>query len=506
MKVVINGVSPTIVELFELLFHERFEESSSDAELLIESDKVPSKYHDSIWKFSIICTTDPNDEFPHDVIINSGHLSRKRKTIPIAPFIWYTFANHVNLDAIKQSDNVPSNQIGRFTDVSDHLSDYKFVIVDDRWGDYRDSLHITEAIVKVFEAGVIPIYIGTRVVADYFNPERFIYYKVGNLGSVRKQIERLSKPDEFKKVVSKKVMKEPRSNWYYPYKLEDVINYISRYLYKLCNLEYVSKYDMRTGELINDLGDCGIYRRGNKFIYLADEFRKINGVDCILWVNLDKSVRRRKRMSKMFSNVVVPNQRVKGINGRKDVVDTFEWKRRTSDGEFGCTLSHVKAISLACDAEYEYVIITEDDIEFSVLQYYDFDIESVICMMPDDAGVMTLHKHAIMDTSMVEPFRYDLYDSSTCMYLVRTSRMKDFVSKFRYMNGIFTVSVPMSAADRTLYDHSKSYEFKYVMCLCLDEDSVIHPDHLPSHKRGTNSCLEAITRDANKSPWGTIHL
>ena len=100
---------------------------------------------------------------------------------------------------------------------------------------------------------------------------------------------------------------------------------------------------------------------------------KINFIDKIVWINLDRSKKRRSYMENLLKCVNIKNERISGIDGKiidvENVIKKLNKKKEMSLGEIGCTLSHIKAIN---SLKYEignYFMICEDDIAFDNLKY-----------------------------------------------------------------------------------------------------------------------------------------
>ena len=100
-------------------------------------------------------------------------------------------------------------------------------------------------------------------------------------------------------------------------------------------------------------------------------------VDKILYINLDHRTDRRKRMEEILS--VVPDQ------SKIIRVPAIEF----SPGSMGCTMSHIKALSMAIQNNWKNVLILEDDAEWNnysrgyanlvklIERYPDYDVISL---------------------------------------------------------------------------------------------------------------------------------
>ena len=67
---------------------------------------------------------------------------------------------------------------------------------------------------------------------------------------------------------------------------------------------------------------------------------KINFIDKIVWINLDRSKKRRSYMQKLLKCVNIKNERISAIDGKlidvENVIKKLNKKKEMSLGEIGC--------------------------------------------------------------------------------------------------------------------------------------------------------------------------
>ena len=112
----------------------------------------------------------------------------------------------------------------------------------------------------------------------------------------------------------------------------------------------------------------------NHFKYFekfSNNYYKINGIDKIVWINLDRSVERKKNMESLLNQTNIPHQRISGIDGQKinvnKITNDLIMDKKMSLGEIGCTLSHIKSINALKNEKGNYFMVCEDDIGFDNL-------------------------------------------------------------------------------------------------------------------------------------------
>jgi GR25 family glycosyltransferase involved in LPS biosynthesis len=82
---------------------------------------------------------------------------------------------------------------------------------------------------------------------------------------------------------------------------------------------------------------------------------KIQKIDKIFYINLDKREDRRAEIEAELTNYDLI-----------DKAERIEAIPRPHQGILGCTMSHLKALKLAKERDYEYVLILEDDFQFMI--------------------------------------------------------------------------------------------------------------------------------------------
>ena len=76
----------------------------------------------------------------------------------------------------------------------------------------------------------------------------------------------------------------------------------------------------------------------------------LNGIDIIYWINLDRSLDRKKRMLQMFTDDSfknIPIKRFSAVDGKNENIDEMMTmrKRKLTNPEYGCLLSHLEIIN-----------------------------------------------------------------------------------------------------------------------------------------------------------------
>lgn len=162
----------------------------------------------------------------------------------------------------------------------------------------------------------------------------------------------------------------------------------------------------------------------------------------VLWINLDKSVERKKYMCELLNIHNIKNNRISALDGEKifinrkiDKLDNIKLSVRTS---------HLKAIKFFVENNKfigDHCIIAEDDLSFDYINYWDKSFYEYIDLY-DDYDVIQLSVHfnkkvleSFLDEfDIIKPFkRKDKYWSANC-YLITLEYAKKILKDNDYEN------------------------------------------------------------------------
>jgi GR25 family glycosyltransferase involved in LPS biosynthesis len=226
-------------------------------------------------------------------------------------------------------------------------------------------------------------------------------------------------------------------------------------------------------------------------------YNKINGIDNILWINLERSVDRRIYMEKLLNNINIKNTRINAIDGKnnntKDFLHNIELNRELSNYEIACTLSHIKAINKIKDIDGEYFLILEDDITFDNISIFEENLEDIIKNSPD-FDILILYKTYLGKIDNLYVNWNDYYTEypelnfigGTVSYIISKKNIINKLNNFpKYINDIyfkFFINNKFDVCDLYIYKFFNTvvYKYNYISTL-LEEKSTIH-NHEELHK------------------------
>jgi GR25 family glycosyltransferase involved in LPS biosynthesis len=300
------------------------------------------------------------------------------------------------------------------------------------------------------------------------------------------------------------------NHWLIKYKVINVIKIIHNcynYHLDIYTIMYMNEYginNVRGGRFI-DIELCDIdLLLINKFInnnsnlhYICDQnYNKINGINHILWVNLDRSHDRKIYMENIFSKINIPNTRISAIDGKNyNLTESTNLFHKMNNCEIATTLSHIKAISFLQKLDGNYFCICEDDIALDNIKYFTNDLNDIILKAPN-FDILLITK--IYNTKLEELYtKWISGIYSTACYIISKKGIDNFINHSSYNkdNNNFNIMHPISVADHYIYNYVNTYVYKYNFINTLDATSLIHPEYLSVFKSSSFFQLYNIIND-----------
>jgi len=234
--------------------------------------------------------------------------------------------------------------------------------------------------------------------------------------------------------------------------------------------------------------------------------KKINFIDHIVWINLDRSINRKENMEKILLDIEIKNTRINAIDGKLDDVRNMicPIETKITDCEIACTLSHIKAINYLNNLEGDYFMVCEDDISFNNIYLIDEDLETIIKNSPEfDILLLSKIYFNKLDNKYTnwteEKNKSNDYSTtiwSTGCYIISKKGVNKLCNKVSYENNIFEFNNSyIDVADLFLYTELSTYVYKYNFICTVNEDSTIHNDHMDYQRKSAEYQLEVIYKD-----------
>jgi GR25 family glycosyltransferase involved in LPS biosynthesis len=222
----------------------------------------------------------------------------------------------------------------------------------------------------------------------------------------------------------------------------------------------------------------------------------LDGIDCIYWINLDRSTDRKQKMEQMFTDPIFsgkPIKRIEAVDGKTVVLrDKIKMKnKKNTDLEYGCLISHLNTIKAFSETEYDTALIFEDDVTLEFKKFWKTSLKQIIENAPPDWEIIQV----CYNTTQVLTKEYTLnnykrnnYGGIACMaaYIINNTAAKTFINDTYDVNTkrYKLLDYHTHEADHYLYKCLRTYTYKYPYFIYPTENtSTLHPEDLSSHIR-----------------------
>jgi len=248
--------------------------------------------------------------------------------------------------------------------------------------------------------------------------------------------------------------------------------------------------------------------------------KKKNQIDIIYWINMDKSIDRRKHMQKLLKNDIFNNiekKRINAIDGSKlnfesNIYSIFKNLnlKKYNFNEYACLFSHLNTLFEFSQSNYNIALIFEDDVSLEYKKYWTTSLNEVILNAPKDWEILQLC--VIIDTKDFNSNDYgvlsikenpkSLYKKissfSSAAYIINKKAvirfLKPIMSSFRKYGKIVLDKKISHHADIYMYTKMKKYVYKYPLFTYLNKESLLHPNHLNSHTYSKKVLYEIVKK------------
>jgi len=230
----------------------------------------------------------------------------------------------------------------------------------------------------------------------------------------------------------------------------------------------------------------------------------LDGIDIIYWINLDRSPDRKINMENMFQDDVfsgIPNKRISAVDGKNkemyDMINTSQYN--STDSEYGCLISHLKAIKTFYETDNQNALILEDDCTLELKKYWKKSVHEIIQNAPNDWEIImlsyfsldnTIHDWKIKDIYI--PYNSKIYGAIS--YIINKKGAKKLIDDCEnlscYKNNSYLLNMNAShISDHYIFKNSITYCYKYPLFIYGDEESTIHNEHLNEHMENKNKII-----------------
>lgn len=223
---------------------------------------------------------------------------------------------------------------------------------------------------------------------------------------------------------------------------------------------------------------------------------KLDNFGPIYIINLEKKKDRKRYMQQQLTKFNIKNFKFfKAIDGNKvDFTKLIYHKDQIplSNGELGCTISHLKALEhWLKNSNSEYVIVCEDDLSFETVDYWPYSWSDYLEEINENVNYDII-QFTIIDNNKVDTtfHKRRIDEWSTSCYLIKRSAAKKLIERHKKNDKYLLYLSRYSVADALIY---KDFECYSVPLFTYNNqfESSINPDHLlNSHERSRKEVLE----------------
>ncbi len=240
----------------------------------------------------------------------------------------------------------------------------------------------------------------------------------------------------------------------------------------------------------------------------------LKGIDKIYWINLDRSIERRKNMENIFKDEVFNNikiERISGIDGKKDNINEIFEKHianynnltiNESIPVISCLLSHLIAITTFNNSKNDIALIMEDDMILDYKPYWKKNINDIINNAPSDWEIIMLCYNSHLKEPLTKTYTKAGLNNNpiycTGAYLINKKGSKKIGDLYKNNKFNLNINIPF-AADIYIFTELITYAYKYpYFTYPYENDSTISTGDISDHnfsKRIIEKYIYKINQD-----------
>jgi GR25 family glycosyltransferase involved in LPS biosynthesis len=205
-----------------------------------------------------------------------------------------------------------------------------------------------------------------------------------------------------------------------------------------------------------------------------------NLVEAIYYINMDKSLERRRSVETVLKDEVfdsMKKHRITAIDGMQpDILPFLHKHLKNMKNEYptkiyACLLSHLNALLEFSKSKYEIALIVEDDLSLDYKKYWQEDLNTCIQNAPPDWGIIQVSYLCKMPKQLYAPWNNHFCAAA---YIVNKKSVLSFL-KNQYINNQFVLKNGYHHSDRYIFKHIKTYVYQYPFFTYTGKDSTLDP-------------------------------
>ena len=192
----------------------------------------------------------------------------------------------------------------------------------------------------------------------------------------------------------------------------------------------------------------------------------------IYWINMDKSIKRRKYMKQVLHDPVfkgIPKTRIPAFDSEKqNVMDKLIITKKSphmTPSTYGCLISHLDTIHTFSKSDYDFALIFEDDV--SLREYKSFwnkPLDEIVRSSPPDWEILQLG-FGLNDKNGLPKMEYTPMSIGnyyqTVSYLISKAGAKRFIKEY-YVDGKYKLYNNIcQEADNFIFNVLRTYTYQF---------------------------------------------
>ena len=244
---------------------------------------------------------------------------------------------------------------------------------------------------------------------------------------------------------------------------------------------------------------------------------KLKGFPHVYYINMDSNVARNEHVQQhLVSYGIGSYERIPGVTATPEEINKYiksdyyiAWTQAIGVplAALGCTLAHLLAVKKFAESEHEIAIICEDDMDFSLVKYWNFTWEQMYDLLPNDWGMLQLSitymDQYIANMSFLPIQRWNERRCSSVAYMITKKRAIE-MTNFYFNNGNLAAGRFANAyrpvSDLVQYLFSR--EDVYSLNLLYSNNGKVSPSNIHSN----HEPMVQIGMNILETAWATNQL
>lgn len=227
-------------------------------------------------------------------------------------------------------------------------------------------------------------------------------------------------------------------------------------------------------------------------------------------INLKHCYKRKEQMYKLYNEehlITIDAYNGSNLKYYDDILLPTNYTNIACPNEYGCTLSHIKAIKQSFDNGDNCAFIIEDDMHNIYSHLWDKSLREIIQNSPTNSECIIFYSsnpeiQKKFNNNPNEDYMLYRWTWSTGCYYINRNGMKKILDKYikNYKIDLsqLTTRHDVIADANAIYPLMNSYFYTKPTFIDCCEESIIHPNQINAHKQNHNYVVKYFEQKQNK--------